>query len=515
MPNGLPFVVLLALIPSAVAQNPGRAVVRIYNNNPSTRGSRAGSGVLISNDGRILTAYHVIQGAQSVDVACSSKPGLLPATLVAYDETRDLAVVKVNFAPEIANYLEIGAVPGKLTDREAKAFGNPGGKGGSVIALTFFKDAAFPAHEYPNPGLLDSSPGSDLFKNPDILLVGINGTINPGMSGGPIVLDGKVIAIVSGTEGSGGGQLGWAIPASDVTKLKDAGSLTFASAPPLALLNTTKYMPLLKSILPGVVQERLTNLHEAVQTWRPQIAERQTKVAEILPQIENANQILSGNQPSPQEYSVAVHAVLASAQLALSLAKDQKLDILQIENPLFAEASPEIDEVTKTRNALIASNKRVQHEYESAVAEYDAKKDNPQTKAAEFADLAQRFQQMHAEFAVLADALDQSTRPQIDAAIHALSAAAADNSKNWDQISNLLESFAPCKSLSDTASSIEQQTWPIPENWQACMAASRQFLETDTQLLERQSADMQAAFDSIDLLIDFYTSPVVFEARQY
>ena len=515
MQKGHLAVVLVTLISPVFAQNPERALVRIYTTDSSTHGTRSGSGVLISEDGRVLTAYHVIQGARSVDVACCSEPGLLTAKLVAYDETRDLAVVKVNPKQGSVTYLAIGAVPNKLTDRVAKAFGNPGGKGGSAINVTFFKDTEFPAHEYPNPGLFGSSAGSDLFKNPDIHLVGINGTINPGMSGGPIVLDGKVIAVVSGTEGISGGQLGWAIPASDITKLKDAGSLTFVSAPPLALLNSTKYMPTLKSILPSERQERLTALREAVETWRPKIREQQSKVAETLPRIEQANRILLGNQPNPQDYYVAASAVVASSLLALSLAKEHEADFQQFEGPLLAEASPEIDEVTHTRDALVASYNRAQHEYESAWAEFQAKQADPQTKPEEFADLSKRFQQMSSEFNVLHDALGAATAPKIKAAIETLSDATADESKNWNQISNSLNPISVCGSLSDTINSINQGIWPFPDNWQKCMAASKQFLETDAPLLERRSADLQAILGSVDTLIDLYTSPLVFEARQY
>ncbi|HUA93334.1 MAG TPA: hypothetical protein VL991_12250 [Terracidiphilus sp.] len=47
------------------------------------------------------------------------------------------------------------------------------------------------------------------------------------------------------------------------------------------------------------------------------------------------------------------------------------------------------------------------------------------------------------------------------------------------------------------------------------MAASKLFIEADAPSLQRQSADMQSILDSFDVLIDLYTSPLVFEARQY
>lgn len=57
--------------------------------------SGAGSGVIISSDGYILTNYHVISGAQKVKVTLSNKK-TYSATIVGYKKAKDIAVIKIN-----------------------------------------------------------------------------------------------------------------------------------------------------------------------------------------------------------------------------------------------------------------------------------------------------------------------------------------------------------------------------------------------------------------------------------
>lgn len=54
-----------------------------------------GTGFVISSDGKIVTNYHVIDGAYSADITINNKKYAI-TTVLAYDEIIDLAVVKVN-----------------------------------------------------------------------------------------------------------------------------------------------------------------------------------------------------------------------------------------------------------------------------------------------------------------------------------------------------------------------------------------------------------------------------------
>jgi serine protease Do len=75
--------------------------------------SYAGSGVVISEDGYVLTNQHVVQGAQGVYVVADEKT--IPAAYVAGDADSDVAVLKV----------DPGALPAaKLGDSDALAVGD-------------------------------------------------------------------------------------------------------------------------------------------------------------------------------------------------------------------------------------------------------------------------------------------------------------------------------------------------------------------------------------------------------
>jgi S1-C subfamily serine protease len=58
-------------------------------------GSAAGSGVIITSDGEILTNAHVIEGARSIRVRLAGETEPIPATLVASDPSNDLALLRI------------------------------------------------------------------------------------------------------------------------------------------------------------------------------------------------------------------------------------------------------------------------------------------------------------------------------------------------------------------------------------------------------------------------------------
>ena len=60
----------------------------------------AGSGFILDQEGHILTNYHVIDGAQSIDVSINDD-FVAPATVVGIDRRNDIAVLKVEAPAEI------------------------------------------------------------------------------------------------------------------------------------------------------------------------------------------------------------------------------------------------------------------------------------------------------------------------------------------------------------------------------------------------------------------------------
>jgi serine protease Do len=160
--------------------------------------SSLGSGVIVTNEGHIITNNHVVRDVDEIEVQLSDGQ-TKKARLIGADEQVDLAVLKID---------DPGVKPLKLADSDTVqpgdfvlAIGNPFGFEETVT------DGIISSKGRPNR--------SDFFSD----LLQTNAAINPGNSGGPLInLRGEVIgintAIASTTGGSQG--VGFAIPSSTV-----------------------------------------------------------------------------------------------------------------------------------------------------------------------------------------------------------------------------------------------------------------------------------------------------------
>lgn len=178
----------------------------------------AGSGVIISRDGYIITNNHVIEGAKSIKVTLGDGQ-TLDGRLVGRDPFTDIAVIKVN-----ANNLPYA----KFSDSSklkvgqiAIAIGNPFGLGKTVTAGIV---SALERSIQPNEGVIIES------------LIQTDAAINPGNSGGALVgSNGEVIgintAIYQGAQG-----IGFAIPSNVAKKIaEDIIKKGYASHPWLGI----------------------------------------------------------------------------------------------------------------------------------------------------------------------------------------------------------------------------------------------------------------------------------------
>ena len=86
-----------------------------------------GSGFLWDRDGHIVTNYHVVRGAQSVEVAFSDEI-VRPATIVGVDPMNDLAVLHVDDVPPGVQPIELGDASKLRVGQRAIAIGNPFGQ---------------------------------------------------------------------------------------------------------------------------------------------------------------------------------------------------------------------------------------------------------------------------------------------------------------------------------------------------------------------------------------------------
>lgn len=72
------------------------SVVSVVTHMSSGQGYGAGSGVIMREDGYILTNYHVIEGGDAVKIMLLSDGATYDAQLVGYDESLDIAVLKID-----------------------------------------------------------------------------------------------------------------------------------------------------------------------------------------------------------------------------------------------------------------------------------------------------------------------------------------------------------------------------------------------------------------------------------
>jgi S1-C subfamily serine protease len=87
----------------------------------------SGSGFLWDRDGHIVTNYHVIEGAQKVEISFGGDAAL-SAQVVGIDPVNDLAVLKVGTAPQGVEPVAVGASAGLRVGQTAIAIGNPFGQ---------------------------------------------------------------------------------------------------------------------------------------------------------------------------------------------------------------------------------------------------------------------------------------------------------------------------------------------------------------------------------------------------
>lgn len=165
----------------------------------------AGSGVIISEDGYIVTNNHVIEDASNIMVTLNDGTEA-SAKLVATDEQTDVAVIKIE---------KDGLTPvsfgdsDKLTVGElAIAIGNPLGE---------FAGSA-------TEGIISGLEREITIDNKTMKLIQTSASINPGNSGGGLFdqygnLVGVVVAKSSGSEVEG---LGFAIPSNTVKEVADS-----------------------------------------------------------------------------------------------------------------------------------------------------------------------------------------------------------------------------------------------------------------------------------------------------
>ena len=157
----------------------------------------AGSGVIISDDGYIITNDHVIEGASNITVRLSDGRDF-PAKLVGTDRTTDIAVLKI--AQSGLTPATFGNSSALIVGESALAVGNPLGELGGTVT-----------------GGIISALDRDIYVNDEIMtLLQTDAAVNPGNSGGGLFnMSAELIGVINAkSSGLNLEGLGFAIPSN-------------------------------------------------------------------------------------------------------------------------------------------------------------------------------------------------------------------------------------------------------------------------------------------------------------
>jgi S1-C subfamily serine protease len=182
-------------------------------NTETSSGAAAGTGMVVTSNGEVITNNHVISGATKISVYDIGNGRTYPAQVVGYDRNQDVAVIQLQGASGLST-VPVGNSSTLHVGSAVVTIGNAGGvggtpsvAGGSVAAL----NRSITAGDSYEAGNTEHLKG----------VIKINGSLEPGDSGGPLVSGGKVVGMDTAAssnfsfQSSSAGQ-GFAIPINQV-----------------------------------------------------------------------------------------------------------------------------------------------------------------------------------------------------------------------------------------------------------------------------------------------------------
>lgn len=176
-------------------------------------GAGAGTGMILDENGLVLTNYHVVSGSETVQITIADTGEEYKAEVIGHDATADVAVLQIENAKDLPTVTTNTTQP-QMGD-VVSAVGNGSGQGfltqldGSVI------------------GLNETITASDEVSSDGEVLTGLIATdadVVPGYSGGPLFnKDGEVIGMTTAaSRGNSSSEVdGYAVPISDALNVVD------------------------------------------------------------------------------------------------------------------------------------------------------------------------------------------------------------------------------------------------------------------------------------------------------
>jgi S1-C subfamily serine protease len=167
-----------ALSSSEIASRVDPALVDVVSTDGYQGATSAGTGIVLTSNGEVLTNNHVIEGATSIKVTDIGNGKTYTASVVGYDASHDVAVIQLQNASGLTT-ANLGDSSTVQTGDNVTALGNAEGKGGTPSVATGTVTA-----------LNQSITASDELSSVSEQLTGLietNAPIQPGDSGGPLV----------------------------------------------------------------------------------------------------------------------------------------------------------------------------------------------------------------------------------------------------------------------------------------------------------------------------------------
>jgi S1-C subfamily serine protease len=163
---------------SQIAARVDPGLVDIVSTDGLAQASSAGTGIVLTSNGEVLTNNHVIEGATAIKVTDIGNGRTYTAKVVGYDASHDVAVIQLQNASGLT-VASLGDSSSVQTGDSVVALGNAGGKGGTPSVASGKVT-----------GLGQSITASDELSGVSEQLTGLietNADIQPGDSGGSLV----------------------------------------------------------------------------------------------------------------------------------------------------------------------------------------------------------------------------------------------------------------------------------------------------------------------------------------
>jgi len=205
------------LTTSQIATQTDPGLVDIYTTLGYQQAKAAGTGMVLTSSGEVLTNNHVINGATSITARDIGNGRTYQAKVVGYDHSHDIAVLQLQGASGLQT-VTLGDSGSATAGQKVVALGNALGKGGTPAVATGHIASLGASITASDEGAGTSEQLTGLIHH--------NAGIQPGDSGGPLVnTAGQIIAINTaasqGTQFQGQQTQAFAIPINQAKSIAD------------------------------------------------------------------------------------------------------------------------------------------------------------------------------------------------------------------------------------------------------------------------------------------------------